>query len=98
MAIRGQSREKAIEGLRTRTEFRTSTGSFRGVEGRVDTTGWMDAEDCDRYRADDVVYTVMSYRTPIAWVVRGGRVVIPNANYSATTRQHLSYCRAYLDN
>ncbi len=53
-----------------------------------------------RYRADTedpgVVYTVLSYRTPIAWVRADGEVVIPDEWYSVTTSRHQGMCRAWL--
>ena len=36
-----------------------------------------------------IVYTVMSYRTPIAWVMRDGRVIVPPIRHSQTTGRHL---------
>ncbi|MEU0924556.1 hypothetical protein [Streptomyces malaysiensis] len=39
---------------------------------------------------DEIIYTVLSYRTPIAWVLRCGAVVIPDVKYSQTTSGHQS--------
>lgn len=37
---------------------------------------------------DQIVYTVMSYNTPIGWVLDSGLVVIPPVKYSITTSGH----------
>ncbi len=36
----------------------------------------------------DIVYAVASYATPIAWVVRGGRVHIVDQKFSVTSTKH----------
>ena len=36
----------------------------------------------------DIVYVVASYATPIAWVVRGGRVHIVDQKFSVTSTRH----------
>ena len=41
-------------------------------------------------------YVVWSYATPIAWVTASGRVIIPDAKYSATTTRYQNKCRAWL--
>lgn len=45
----------------------------------------------ERYRedADEAVYVVTSYDTPIAWVRADGTKVIPDVGYSDTTNQHV---------
>ena len=42
---------------------------------------------------DQIVYSVVSYDTPIAWVMRDGRVIVPPAWYSQTTSRHVSALR-----
>lgn len=42
------------------------------------------------YKADDVVYTVVSYETPIAWVRRDGSVHRVNQKWTPTTSKHQS--------
>lgn len=96
MALEASGRNIAIKGLTTRTAFSISTGNFRAVEGRSDTLGRLDPELAEQYRADNPRYTVLSYRTPIAWITSSGLIRIPDVTYSQTTKQHLGYVRTYL--
>jgi hypothetical protein len=72
----------------------TTGGAMYAISGSM--TGWYNGhgqlppEWAERYRADEqaTVYTVISYRTPIAWVLESGEVVIPDAKYSRTTTGH----------
>ncbi|WP_345580374.1 hypothetical protein [Nonomuraea rosea] len=52
----------------------------------------------ERYRADEprIVYVVLSYSTPIAWVRDDGKVIIPESHYSLTTTRHQRLCRDWL--
>lgn len=43
-----------------------------------------------------VTYVVYSYETPIAWVVDGHTVVIPDVRYSLTTGKHQKLVREHL--
>lgn len=66
------------------------TGSnLRGVEGAYWGHGRLSGATYDRYyddrAADRIVYTVVSYSTPIAWVLRDGTRVRPADKYSVTT-------------
>jgi hypothetical protein len=36
-----------------------------------------------------ITYSVMSYQTPVAWVMRDGRVIVPPVRYSQTTGRHM---------
>jgi hypothetical protein len=84
---------RAREALMDHESYETG-GAMRAVQGS--TTGWFNGngqlptEWAERYRADEpnTVYTVMSYRTPIAWVLTSGEVVIPDVKYSRTTSGH----------
>jgi len=84
---------RAREALMDHKSYETG-GAMRAVQGS--TTGWFNGNGqlppvwAERYRADEpnVVYTVMSYRTPIAWVLTSGEVVIPDVKYSRTTTGH----------
>ncbi|MGW0804750.1 hypothetical protein [Nonomuraea sp. NPDC002799] len=51
-----------------------------------------------RYEADSphLVYVVLSYATPIAWVRVDGEVIIPECRYSLITTRHQRLCRAWL--
>ncbi|MFF1676095.1 hypothetical protein ACFVYG_08690 [Streptomyces sp. NPDC058256] len=82
----------AREALARREPF-TTHGAFRAVDGyllpfgnRLPPRWW------EKYRADgdEIEYTVLSYQTPIAWVLRSGEVVIPDVKYSLTTTDHQS--------
>lgn len=63
--------------------------TLRGVTG-VWSTGRLPAHWEAEYRHDraEIVYTVVSYDTPIAWVKRDGTVVEPPVKYSVTTSKH----------
>jgi hypothetical protein len=85
--------------LSRREPFRTH-GSLTAGVGELGSTGRLPPDEAARYRADSqnpgVVYTVLSYATPIAWVRTDGTVVIPAAHYSVTTSRHQGMCRAWL--
>lgn len=78
----------------------TTHGSMSAIAGSLWNTGQLPTEWCARYRSDiadpGVVYTVLSYRTPIAWVRADGAVVILDERYSVTTSRHQGMCRAWL--
>lgn len=80
----------AREALARREPFHTY-GAFRAVDGYSLPFGnWLPSCWQERYRADgdEITYTVLSYQTPIAWVLRSGEVVIPDVKYSRTTTGH----------
>jgi hypothetical protein len=83
--------------LAQRAEFRTR-GSLAAVRRAPDETGRLPAEWVERYRADapNIVYVVLSYATPIAWVRDDGQVIIPECSYSLTTTRHQRLCRLCL--
>jgi len=97
MATHGEARENTIRALRTLTPFNRNGFNMTGIEGKVDVMGRLNPEHIARYNADDVIYTVKSYATPIAWVTRGGLVRVPEQSYSNTTTHHQSLCRVYLN-
>jgi hypothetical protein len=70
------------------------------ISGTLWNTGQLPTEWAIRYRTDtkdpSVVYTVLSFATPIAWVRADGAVVIPDERYSVTTSRHQGMCRAWL--
>ena len=47
-----------------------------------------EAEAYWQARAEGIAYIVVSYTTPIAWVVRGGRVHIVDQKFSVTSTRH----------
>ncbi|GAA0505282.1 MULTISPECIES: hypothetical protein [Streptomyces] len=66
-------------------------GAFRAVDGyHLPFGNRLPPRWRDQYIEDaaEVMFTVLSYRTPIAWVLRCGAVVIPNVKYSRTTSGH----------
>jgi hypothetical protein len=81
------------------TPFRTHGALFAVMED-YPLYGRLPAEWRAKYRADilspGVRYTVVSYQTPIAWVLADGAVVIPDVTYSLTTTRHQGQCRAWL--
>lgn len=82
---------RAREALANREPFNTY-GALRAVEGAY-TLPWgtrLPDEWRARYEseADDITYTVISYDTPIAWVLSNGQVIAPPVKYSITTSRH----------
>jgi hypothetical protein len=71
-----------------------ANGSLRGVRGAHSGTGQLPSphyEVWERHRRQRAVaYTVVSYDTPIAWVLHDGRVFAPPVKYSVTTSRHQS--------
>jgi len=100
MATHGRARQLTIAALESKTAFKRSGFAMKGVEGAVSSTGHMPAEDAREYNnfanADEIVYTVVSYATPIAYVTKDGAVRVPDARYSVTTTTHQGMCRTYL--
>lgn len=95
-----------LDALQDVRGFANTSASFYGFEAQLQgglgrlPDGWV-----ERYRADSkefgVAYTVMSYKTPIAWVTydetgNPQAVVIPNVHYSNTTTTQQNYCRKHL--
>ncbi len=102
MATHGKAREITISALRNCEPFKRSGFAMQGIEGAVSSTGRLEGDAKDSYnqaaRENNLAYTVLSYATPIAWVTRGGDVIIPDGRYSVTTTHHQSLCRVYLNN
>ncbi|MGP4104172.1 hypothetical protein [Nonomuraea sp. KM90] len=61
-------------------------------------TGRLPAEWVERFRSDapHIVYVVLSYATPIAWVRDDDQVIIPDCAYSLTTTRHQRLCHVWL--
>lgn len=81
-----------------REPFRDSSAlsAVLGKVGGFASTGRLSMEWAERYGLSDVTYTVVSYGTPIAWVLSDGAVVIPTESYSLTTTQHQAAARRAL--
>jgi hypothetical protein len=77
-----------------------SHGAMRAVPYAPSSTGRLDPHWRWRYQDDQnapgIVYTVVSYQTPIAWVRADGRMVMPPVTYSATTTRHQNLCRTWM--
>lgn len=97
MATHGAAREDTIRDLRALKPFSRSGFAMRGVEGKGSDTGRLEGDHLAAYKAADIVYTVYSYATPIAWVKKGGMIVVPSVSYSPTTSHHQGLCRTYLN-
>lgn len=48
------------------------------------------------YRAANVVYTIVSYSTPIGWKTADGTIVVPQVTYSSSTSKHQALARRAL--
>lgn len=84
------------EALMDREPF-TTRGALSAIAGSNGTgynagTGKLPEPWATQYRDDSarITYTVMSYQTPIAWVLDDGTVVKPPVTYSITTSGHQS--------
>ena len=77
-----------------------SHGAMRAVPYAPSATGRLDAHWRWRYQDDQnapgIVYTVLSYDTPIAWIRADGKVGMPSVTYSSTTTRHQNLCRMWL--
>lgn len=97
MATHGRTRQIVIGALEQRKPFKTS-GSLTGIDGASGGTGRMPHDIAKEYERDrdKITYTVMSYGTPIAWVLTDGTVKIPDVGYSRTTTIQQGLCRTHL--
>lgn len=73
--------------------FQNGTKTFSGMLGQRNDLGRLSADWQRIYRATDVVYTVLSYGTPIGWRDNTGQWTIPDVSYSLTTGGHQSKLR-----
>lgn len=75
----------------SRTPFNCNN-TLRGFEGTSATMGQLPQEWRNVYRnaedREDIAFTVVSYSTPIAWVLNDGEIVKPPVKYSVTTSKH----------
>lgn len=80
--------------VRKRAEF-NANGSLRGESGYHYGTGRMVPQDREIYSAnrDRIVYTVVSYATPVAWIYDDGTHFITDNRYSVTTARHVGRIR-----
>lgn len=87
------SSSEVQERLLDREEFIGS--NFRGTRALPTWTGRLPSPYAEQYNASrdlgSITYVVLSYNTPIAWVLDTGVVVIPDVKYSISTTRHQSY-------
>ena len=90
-STRGAGKSNLTKALQDRLPF-TTGGAHRGFAGKVGCglygLGRLNEYEREMYKADDVVYTVVSYETPIAWVNRDGSVHRVDQKWSRTTSKH----------
>lgn len=81
--------------ISARASFQSTTGNLRGVRYAVGYTGQLSENHADAYRSagQEIDYTVISYRTPIAWHTRSDGWVVPEVKYSQTTTRHQHIAR-----
>jgi hypothetical protein len=93
---RNTSKSKINKAFDSLTPAQNSTGTLWGEATSNPDQGHMDTALYKALLATEPVYVVCSYKTPIAWAVRGseGLVwVIPNDTYSKTTTAHQNFIR-----
>ncbi len=98
MPSHGEARNRTIADLGNRNPFKRSGFAMWATENANDVGwGYMPQEQIDEFQAarkdGKITYVVMSYNTPIAWVLDDGTKVIPAVKYSVTTSNHQGMCR-----
>lgn len=78
------------EAVEKAVPFRNGNGNLRGFEGRHTSTGRLNPDEAHAYRTDDVIFTVVSFDTPIAWLRSNGRAHYVGQYMSPTTARHLA--------
>lgn len=91
-----EARRRAGELVAKRQPFSNNGGTFRGIVGRPDTLGWLPEEWRKVWDRSRVLYTIMSWDTPIAWLTGTGEWVVPDVSYSPTTSRQQTIMRVYL--
>lgn len=76
--------------FQARTPF-CCNDTLEGYRGAPSSTGMLPNEWVRYVRqfGRHIVYTAMSYQTPVAWVMDDGRVIVPPVSYSQTTGRHM---------
>ena len=71
-------------------EFDTHGALYARTGPRGIGSGRLNQAEAAQFWTDhpDIVYVVASYATPIAWVVRGGRVHVVGQKFSVTSTKH----------
>lgn len=93
----GNGHSVLVRALQNREPFTTS-GALKAQHNAPYNTGMLRYEDYEQFLKDreNIVYTVISYSTPIAWVTKNDDVYIVNQKFSATTSRHQSVVASYL--
>lgn len=74
-------------------------GTLEGTPFRVSLSrSRLSPKNRELYETQDIVYTVLSYHTPIGWKLASGEWVIPDAKYSVTTSKHQNLLKYWLRN
>jgi hypothetical protein len=89
-----EARERAGVLVSQRKPFSNTTGSFRGVVGMPGTFGWL-PEPWRSEFPNRVDYTIMSWDTPLAWLV-DGVWTMPDVKYSQFTSIQQGAVRMWL--
>ena len=103
MTIRTTTRNAdAIARAFRNSENFTTSGALKGIADPYwIETGRMSREDAHALRTAQnevgIDYIVFSYGTPIAYLIKRGEWVVPDAKYSVTTSKHQSTIRRALD-
>lgn len=89
------TQDEAPERIRDRQPFQAS--ALSGVKGSTG-TGDLPAELAELYEEvrPSITYTVLSYRTPIAWYIEDGGWHLTACRWSVTTTQHQGTVRGAL--
>jgi hypothetical protein len=89
-----EPKRRAGELVSKRQPFSNSGETFRGVVGHPGTLGELPHPWRSTFPTRGVLYTIMSYSTPIAWLTEDGWTM-PDVTYSPTTTQHQGVVRVY---
>ena len=90
-----EPKRRAGELVSKRLPFSNSSGTFRGIVGHPSTLGDLPYEWRNAFPRRGVLYTILSYDTPIAWLTEDGWTV-PPVRYSNTTTQQQGVVRAWI--
>lgn len=98
MPTRGRAAQMTIGCLERHQPFKRSGFSMSAIVGSTGEIGRMPTDVAKLYAYDkaQITFTVLSYATPIAWVLADGTVKVPDVYYSRTTNQHQHLCRVHL--
>lgn len=96
MAGRGMEMKRRIEAMRNREAW--TRGNLTAVKGDVYSLGRLPEEHVTQYNADRaaIVYTILSYNTPICWILSDGTVRMPDCKFSVTTTSQQGEVRRML--